>query len=186
MIHRVFIDLDGVVAQFVEQCINYLSPLDSDLSADDFDRYEIHEVLGRTLDEFWQGIRRYGYRFWSAMPKYEWADELVAFCRESWPDTAFLSSPGHEPTAAHGKMLWQQRHFADVPLILCPSKVKRRLAKHGSLLIDDSRSNCDEWIASGGQTILWPAPWNGRSRSVTWDNWFTVRSYLEELADASK
>jgi len=192
MIERIFIDLDGVVTQFVETCINVMVDPKENLTVKDFMRYEIHTTLGMTIDQFWTAIRSHGYRFWAEMPAYKWAGELLRECKRLCPNMAFLSSPGIEPSAAMGKMVWVKKHYPGVPLILTsPSpevptaKLKAMFAQPGSLLIDDSLSNCDAWQACGGQTILWPAPWNARSAHTGWDNWIVVRKHLEDLAHAN-
>lgn len=52
----------------------------------------------------------------------------------------------------------RDKHFADIPMILC--KEKFFLAAPDRLLIDDNDGNVDKWRSAGGKAILFPQIWN--------------------------
>lgn len=168
----IYLDLDGVVADFVSRCLTCLEHLrpsgSPPLSADQVDRWDIETLMGISLDTFWKGIAN--EEFWVGIQAYSWAQNLLRGL-ENVGHVVILSSPGACPVAAAGKMRWLARTpgFSGLELVL--TQHKHHLAGAGKILIDDSEKNCKAWEDHGGHAILFPQYWN-RERTRFRDPWF--------------
>jgi len=112
-------------------------------------------------------------RFYKDLPVKPGGYELVAYCRDALSkgiiqDLNFLTALPHDysvPLASYDKVLWAHDHFPGIPVRFGPfSYDKWRHCTPGDILIDDRTSNCEEWIAAGGQAHIyrtWEAcePW---------------------------
>jgi 5'(3')-deoxyribonucleotidase len=59
------------------------------------------------------------------------------------------------PWAFNDKVYWARNYFATIPVMFGPfSKDKHQHCQPGDILIDDRRSNIEEWRVSGGIGIL--------------------------------
>jgi len=168
----VFIDMDGVIVDFVgglEEWYNI------DLSHHDQFNFD-YEKIGMTADEFWGGLTD---KFWVDLPFTPWAYELLQYLKQYKP--ILLSSPARYN--AGGKQKWIARnlpeYFHSHRYIL--GHRKWAAAGPGKILIDDHDKNCLEWAEHGGWPVLFPRRWNS-GRSFCPDNrlhW--VRLMLEAL-----
>jgi hypothetical protein len=62
-----------------------------------------------------------------------------------------LTSPSKHNTSRLGKNTWVKTNIPSSPkVIFAYSKDKQRYASPNSILIDDKKSNINEWIANGG------------------------------------
>ena len=158
----IFLDMDGCVTNFIDQ---FLTAIGSDLTHDQVSRWDVNTLVGMTEDQLWERINDCGEKFWSEMPKYEWADELF-YGLQKYGSITYLSSPGRSPMACSGKLKWiQKNHGMSMAWMLAghgPGQLppKFLLAKRGAVLIDDSDTNCLNFITAGGDAILVPQPWN--------------------------
>lgn len=166
-IEAVYLDMDGVLADFVNSSILALGrnpyEVHSRVTPGDYDG--IYRALGMTESEFWERIdtleggRAPGSNLWETMRPYPWRDRVLKACREIAP-TWILTSPSRNPGSSFGKIAWLQEwlgpSFRDY--VLAPRKW--HLARPGALLIDDSDENVNKWRERGGQAILFPRPWN--------------------------
>jgi 5'(3')-deoxyribonucleotidase len=142
----IYLDMDGVVA--------------------DFDEYA-HRTLGLPPSEgvypedIWNQLASNG-RIYRDLVLCEGAMLLVNTMRhiaiEHELYLKFLSAvpKGNDvPWAFTDKVEWAQKHFPDIPVMFGPfSKDKHMHCKKGDILIDDRRSNIEEWDAAGGHGIL--------------------------------
>ena len=107
-------------------------------------------------------------RMYRNLPLKEGAVELVNWC-QNYVDTHkdvglyFLTAVPHNndvPWAFFDKVLWAQNYFPDIPVFFGPySHDKWVRCSPGDILIDDRRSNNEEWIRQGGRAHLyknWP------------------------------
>jgi 5'(3')-deoxyribonucleotidase len=159
-IERIFIDMDGVLADFISSA---MAVHGATYDAITYPRMEwsIAKVLGITEDEFWEKIDEMAPDFWPHIPPYEWMELLVDTAATIAP-IALLSTPSLHPSCHYGKRQWVDKHLPGVELILCKSKFL--LSKPGRVLIDDNDGNCAKWEAEGGTAMLFPQPWNGNHR----------------------
>ena len=140
-----YLDMDGVVA--------------------DFDAYA-NDTLGLPPsgglypDDVWRTLAA-ADRLYRDLPKTPYADQLVARCRElsqakGW-NLLFLTAvpKGNDMKwAFYDKVNWVQKYYPDIPVMFGPySKDKHVHCQPGDILIDDRRSNIEEWRAAGGIAI---------------------------------
>ena len=155
----VFVDLDGVVADFVGGVCR-LHGIDTPKFNGE---YDIGKVMGMSTTEFW-GHLDSDETFWADLGKTSEADEIMSFLEGAVGEKNiyFLSSPALNPACHSGKATWVKEHYGGYinRLILCGHK--HFLASRGRLLIDDNERNCKRFAAAGGNTFLWPRSWNGK------------------------
>ena len=150
---NIYLDMDDVVADWFGYARDYLrEPLFKD-----------GDILP---DATWRRLKD-DQRMYSKLPIKEGAQELVAWCR-NYRDTHnaglyFLSAipKGNDmPWAPQDKVFWGYKHFPDIPVFLGPySHDKWVRCQPGDILIDDRRSNCEDWERAGGLSHIyreWP------------------------------
>lgn len=102
---------------------------------------------------FWELIDvKIGVRFWVGMDWMPQGKQLWDFIKPYKPD--LLTSPSRDNNSRLGKNLWVKNNLNPKPkTIFAYSKDKQRYAKENAILIDDKKSNIDEWAAKGGIAI---------------------------------
>jgi hypothetical protein len=166
MIPVIYLDMDGVCCDFVSAALKVHG---SPLKPEDITKWNMEEVMGITLDEFWAPIETAGPPFWRGLKEYPWFEELYRICRCYAKEVVFLSSPDRSPAAAMGKMQWLMDRFGPCfrDYILTPRK--DLVSSPFGLLIDDSEKYCQMWAkdGEGGPFVLVPQPWNSRGTCPT-------------------
>lgn len=162
----VFVDMDGVLSDFFGQAMRVHESDGVDYPKG---QYRIEEYLGISASEFWAKIDHEGEEFWSEMPLCEGAMDLWDTLQPLKP--IILTSPSMQPHCVSGKLKWMQDWFGTSfrDYIFCPANHKYKLARHNSFLIDDSQSNCNDWIEKGDSPLgctLWPHIGNSRESSI--------------------
>ena len=69
-------------------------------------------------------------------------------------DTELLSSPSRSATSRLGKRLWVRNNMPGIKLTLAQASKKQNYAAPNHILIDDRKSNIEQWRAQGGIGIL--------------------------------
>ena len=160
MITTIFLDMDGVLADFVGATAG-LFGRDPETLYNGHLRgsYDLAQALGVTTDKMWRAIDGAGEKFWAELEPYPWAHTLLAHCRRT-ARTVILSAPSQHPSSTSGKLRWLQSQFGlrFRDYLLGPRK--DACAHHGALLIDGCADNCYRFLAAGGQAILFPRRWN--------------------------
>lgn len=172
MIDSVFLDMDGVLVDFVSSALfvhqQQVNP-DSQVDKPVFDaelclhewpagEWDIVNVLGSDADEFWEMIHTWREgAFWSSLSPYPWAKQLVDAAKKLGA-VRLLTSPADHATSYSGKKATADCHFGDVPLHMCGEKYL--VSAPGRLLIDDNDKNVEQWREAGGPAILFPQIWN--------------------------
>jgi FMN phosphatase YigB (HAD superfamily) len=139
---KIYCDMDGVLCDF-EKRFGELSP------------WNIQYYIDKNgLDEFWKVVDNEGIRFWAGMDWMEDGKQLWEFLTKNYTDIELLSSPSRAEHSRIGKHLWVRNHKLGVKLNLALSKHKQRYAAPNHILIDDKKSNIEEWESQGGIGIL--------------------------------
>lgn len=159
---RCFLDLDGVMADFVHSAIcahGHDPALVLRLWPDG--EYSMEKVLGVSTEEFWTRIERVPC-FWSGLYKTPDADDILAAVEKKFgkENVCILTSPSRDPMAAAGKMMWIQKHMPDYARRFFIGSAKHFCARPDSWLIDDSDHNCKAFQRDGGHSIVVPRRWN--------------------------
>jgi hypothetical protein len=167
-ITRIFLDLDGVLADWASAAIRLHDhdPI-SILAAWPVGTYDLADVLGISGNEMWRPINDAGASFWANLEPLPWCGDLMSLCQRTAP-TTILTSPSKDPAAAAGKTRWLQAVFGSsfCDYLIGPAKVA--CAYPGAVLIDDADKNCETFVANsqgvrtGGRSIVFPQPWNSK------------------------
>jgi 5'(3')-deoxyribonucleotidase len=141
-----YLDMDGVVADFDEYAARTLG---------------VPPSQGIYPDETWYKLATNARLYRDLIPT-PYASQLVyqceQFCNKKQYDLKFLTAvpKGNDvPWAFYDKVYWARNYFATIPVMFGPfSKDKHVHCQPGDILIDDRRSNIEEWRNSGGIGIL--------------------------------
>ena len=156
--HPVFLDMDGVLANFFEGVARLFGTASAALPRGEYDMGRCLGVPFAEIDRRVKGTPT----FWSELPPYPWAKELLALFEFFPPGDSFILShpwPGDD-NCCQGKLVWLARHYG-VPgdrVIFTPHKYL--LAAPGRLLIDDRPDECHRWRSLGGRACEFPAHHN--------------------------
>lgn len=137
----IYIDMDGVVADFDQSIVDYFG----------------EEYSNKIADEFWKRtcVEAEIFRRMPAIP--EGVRMVNAIGAER--DICFMTSTGgmpHHIDIAKQKLDWLCAHgLGEHPVAFCMNtRGKGLYAKPGALLIDDREKVCTEWILQGGEARL--------------------------------
>ncbi|MCK5788639.1 MAG: hypothetical protein KAH32_06560 [Chlamydiia bacterium] len=136
----IYIDMDGVITDFVEHAEQTFGVRFNTLLDDD--------------NMFWSLIRKEGEKYWSEMPMMSDAKKLMNYIKDE--NISILSSAGSSKNATkdtiNGKKKWMKKNYPKVNVIIEYHKYK--YAHKKAILIDDLQKNISPWIKSGGIGIL--------------------------------
>lgn len=139
--YKIYCDMDGVLTNFEERFEHY-----SGMHPQEYEK-------SKGLAAFWNLIDvEVGIKFWIGMPWMPQGKKLWEFIQPYKPD--LLTSPSRDNASRLGKQLWAKNKLNPKPkVIMAYSKDKQRYANENSILIDDKKSNINEWAAKGGIAI---------------------------------
>ena len=144
----VYVDMDGVIA--------------------DFDK-GIENITGKrpdvlTKDDMWKAIERHGrVRFFADLPWMDGGEEMWMFIVNNFLNVKILTALGKQDLVdgknTKGKRAWLQRNIpslSDSDIIMVANKHKKRhYSKSGDIIIDDREVVVDEWNKNGGIGLLY-------------------------------
>jgi 5'(3')-deoxyribonucleotidase len=150
---RLFIDLDGVVGDWVGQACKTFKIDRTDPAVHDLLKHELG--IRRLIDDrdMWKTINSLGAKWWDDIQLFPWSHTLVSRLKEVG-NVCFLTSPSFSASAAAGKMTWLPRNFPNTPFII--TRYKEFCAGPDSILIDDHVSNIERFEAAGGHGFHFP------------------------------
>lgn len=136
--YKIYCDMDGVLTNFESRFEHY-----SGMHPQDYEK-----KYG--LPAFWELIDvKIGVKFWIGMDWMPDGKRLWDFISPYQPD--LLTSPSRDNASRLGKQLWAKNNLSPKPkVIMAYSKSKQNYANENSILIDDKKSNINEWRAAGG------------------------------------
>ena len=141
MEYKIFSDMDGVITDFdasFKKASDGIAPRD----------YE--NKFG--INKFWGLIDSKGVGFWVGMPYMSDGEQYWNYIKDY--DVELLSSPSRSESSRLGKRLWVRNNMPGVKLTLAYSSDKQKYAAPNHILIDDRKSNIDQWVSRGGVGIL--------------------------------
>lgn len=156
MLEHIFLDIDGVVADFnlaSSKLVGVTLPTCSEVSF-----AWVWEQVRNEMTEF-EYLQRLADEpnFWASLPLYPWAralTEMLDACGVPW---SFLSSTTYSEKSFSGKVLWLQENFSlsYMSKLILVNGGKDRLARPSYLLVDDKLSNVEKWRKKGGSGFDW-------------------------------
>lgn len=146
---KIFLDLDGVMADFVQGAKDIF---DKDYS------FEKFKNDSKYRSKFWNAVKQYqkdGGQFWLDLKMMEDANQLWKFLKEY--DVEILTATGDpKHGAGEQKKQWVKKHIdpnIKVNLVR-KSKEKADYVANNSILIDDQEKSTNPWEQAGGIGIL--------------------------------
>jgi hypothetical protein len=132
---QLFLDCDGVLADFDRGARRVLGAPPRQFEA------------SHGISEFWRRLAR-APDFYATLPLMPDAMQLYAAVRHL--DPVILTGCPRGRWAEAQKESWARRHFPGVRIITCMAADKRRHAKNGDVLVDDTLKYRHLWEQAGG------------------------------------
>ena len=153
---RVYVDLDGVLADFEAGAFDFFHILASK------DYVGFNKMLASPMG--WPRLMKHWPTFWMDLPLMPHAMDLWKRVKPYHP--AILTAiPPSWPSAATGKNVWVRRHLPKFGMhphetfhaVKRAEKQQYARQPNGTpnLLIDDHETNIREWTAAGGMGVLY-------------------------------
>jgi len=153
----IFMDVDGVLADFAGSVIKYydLPRIDPPYWDWVIDAYK-KKYPDETEKSFWAGLEE---DFWINLPELPEAKDILKLVKR-FGEPVLLTCPTW--FSAGYRQAWIRKHYPDMfysnRYIISPGK--KYLSAPGRVLIDDSDQNIADWRAHGGSGILVPGSYN--------------------------
>lgn len=159
-----FLDMDGVQVDMHSPCLNAYGKACL-LQGEQWPETTnlLNEAVGVKKEEFWDKIEA-TETWWQSLSQYPWAIELVEFLQDNFRSLRIVTHPQDTKGSYAGKLGWVHRMYANHPLIIFCEE-KHLLAKSDRFLIDDTPSIVKAWRDEGGHGLVFPRPWNTRSKA---------------------
>ena len=156
---HVFLDLDGVIVDFVKGACDYHGVADPYLDPKNHGKYDIHNMFD--IRNFYEP---FNHDFWAVL---HWTPDakqilgrIVRYVDES--QITILTKPMNSRGAVEGKATWLRHNMPRIKFLIGNDKAS--IAGPDKLLIDDYDKNIDDW---NGPKILVPRPWNRLHKVAT-------------------
>ena len=172
---EVFLDLDGVLVDFVNGACKLHGVNNPYLSVDNLGKYEICDLIDIPPSKFFASM---GHDFWANLEWLPDGKEIIdAILKYVKPEqVTLLTSPIKTLGCTSGKMDWIEKNVPKWRRSFLIGPGKHKIAGPGKLLIDDYDKNVDEWVTHGGRAIQVPRAMNRLHSVPTMD---FVRFQLE-------
>jgi 5'(3')-deoxyribonucleotidase len=175
---RVLVDCDGILADFMTPCIDFINERTGmSHTVDEVRGWNAFECLKYEYLEaqFFDLVTRGGWC--SGMIPYSGAqDGLRRLSLEA--EVVIVTSPMQSLPWALERTQWLKRYFNVPHERIVMTRTKRYVS--GDFIIDDLAENCADWLSGNlsGTALLWTRPWNednefamtvGTKRVSDWD-----------------
>lgn len=147
MAQTIYLDMDGVIADFVA-------------GAAEITGHRLSDPTQMYKDEDWVKIRDHQHIFRN-LPLMPYANEIADVARRFRDELGwgllFLTAIPHYndmPWSFWDKIKWVEEHFPDIPVHFGPYAAdKRSHCTPGDILVDDRLDNCIQWRGAEGVAI---------------------------------
>ena len=133
----IYSDMDGVITDFDKCFMKYSKGIPPT-------QYE----LENGIKSFWKLINKAGVKFWSEMDWMPYGKEYWEYIKKYNP--ILLSATSQDKSSYIGKQELVDKNLPGSELILSPAEEKQEYAAPNHILIDDRKSNIDQWKVKGG------------------------------------
>ena len=156
-----FIDLDGVLTDFVKQMCRVHGEEDPYKEYSYLGQYDLAKIWQMSDTEFWHPANK--VEFWEEMPLTREAEDIVSTVIQKFglENTAILTAPSKNPNSVVGKLNWVEENFPELRESTIVAQCKDFLARE-NVLVDDRDSNIEDFRNAGGRGILLPRAWNSQ------------------------
>lgn len=149
---RIYLDMDGVLADFNTLAREYLGATTQDQSR--------AEQQGRWPPEQWARLTEVP-NFYRRLPKMPLSDSMVAAAKKfrddlGWDLRVLTAIPKDNgiPDCVQDKFDWMAEHYPGIRIHIGPySQDKHQHCEAGDILVDDRESNCSQWTKAGGRAV---------------------------------
>jgi len=177
----ILLDLDGVIINLDKSVCDWFKIPYAPEKVTEWDSW--YKLTGVEKEEFWPSIKFSA--FWENLRFYPGAIQFIEQLEKL--DTVILCTSPAIGCAGY-RQNWIQYNLPDFfksgNYIITSNKWL--CAKKGTVLIDDSDSNCDKFYELGnGYSIIYPQPWN-RGRHINSDKHELVLKSVRELKESGK
>jgi 5'(3')-deoxyribonucleotidase len=169
-----YLDLDGVLVDFVGGCCRVHDLPNPYLKKSSLGNFRIDKLWGLGAGQFWEPLN---HEFWATLGWTEDGQEILEAVEELFDDVYILTSPSSNPEASSGKMEWVLKNIPNYTRRTILTGNKFLLAQKNRLLVDDHDKNIVLFEKYNGKAIQVPRPWNALNHKNTLD-WV-----LERLTD---
>jgi len=135
----IYCDMDGVLVDF-------------DKGYKDLTGITSKEANDQGSDFFWEPIKQAGAKYWIKLKWMPDGKQLWDYIKKYNP--SLLSAPSKEESSKIGKRIWVKNNLPNVKLYLRSASQKSQFSGKNKILIDDRRSNIDQWREKGGIGIF--------------------------------
>lgn len=167
--HTIFLDMDGVIVNFVKGVARLLNINYADFMANWIDgvyQIESHPFL-QQMDRktsIYALLNQQPADFWENLEMTYEASELLKFITSNFQKVYILSTPFTSAASHAGKYKWiVKNNTGIVKKNYIFTKHKHLLANPNAVLIDDKDKNYEAFLYAGGEAILYPQRWNSLS-----------------------
>lgn len=161
-----FLDMDGVIADFVGSCCRAHDLETPYGKQNNMGIFEMEDCWGMTQEQFWAPLANVA--FWENLPKTPEADELVAYLIKIFGEEniCILTNPSSYDGSIGGKKTWMENNFPQFEKQMLFGSAKKFLAGRERFLVDDRDKNLDAFRDAGGTAICVPRLWNHAYRDA--------------------
>lgn len=158
----VFLDMDGVIADFVGSTCKAHGLESPYGNTNCLGIFEMEQCWGMSEEDFWKPLGT--FEFWADMPKTPEADEIVDFllCKFGKENICILTNPSFYDGCISAKKQWVKKNYPMLAGQMLFGSQKQFLAGSGRFLVDDRDKNIQSFNKFGGHGITVPRPWNHR------------------------
>lgn len=136
---QLFLDCDGVLADFEQGCMDVLGSLPT----------PFEEHWGEDL--MWHQLENTPDFFTNLNPMTD-AFDLVDAVKHLNP--IILTGRPRGIWAEEQKLKWRDKYFPELEMIVCRSRDKKKYAKPGDVIVDDWKKWRHLWVEAGGIWVL--------------------------------
>jgi len=157
-----YLDMDEVLADFVRGAAEaHGTTYESVRAGQQPGEWNMADSMGLSHDEFWKPINAMGADFWLELEPLPWFCTLIAAAESYAPGDWFIAtSPDRSTGTLSAKLEWLRKRLGQDFDRFFPTRYKWKLAKPGTVLIDDNDENVRRFREEGGQGIVFPSRGN--------------------------
>ena len=174
MVKRIFLDVDGVLANW-NKGAHQVHGLPYDDGPDGYQAWPYKRgpegwdwnkdpKVNLSIAEIFAPM---GFDFWDQLEWLHGGRELVSYLLTEHGDKLYLlTAPAQTPGAVDGRLSWISREIPELRKRTIICGCKEACAYPGALLIDDCSKNVESFVKAGGHALLVPRPYNTAEMSA--------------------